>query len=143
MDNLLDKPCKKWYTVVIDPTCYTPSVRYFYNENKGEWEELVYKVFYNEHQAMKFIDRHLHEIDWEDMSVNSENFSENYIKKYFYYFDFHLLSRFYKFSENMLREYKDELDWANISQYQNMSYEFIKEMKHYVFIDNLKCNWNL
>lgn len=133
----------KLYTIRVNPDTWIPTQRYFYHEQYKVWVELIYKVFDTEEQAEQFIDKHIKEMDWEDMSVNF-SLSEKYVQKYFKYLSVHPLCHFYSLSENFMREYKDELDWANISQYhRNLSLNFIKEMKNYFFIEFLKCNWYL
>lgn len=130
------------YTIRIKPEYFIPTQRYFYHDQYKRWVELKYLSFKSEKRAEKFIDKHLNEIDWDDMSTNF-TLSEKYVRKYFDYFRVNSLCKFYKFSEEFIREYRDCLDWANISQYQILNQNFIKEMKHYVLIPFLKDNWNI
>lgn len=75
----------------------------------------------------------------------SESFLEMLISKKHIidYPDWQIISETQNLSENFIRKYKNELWWSCISAYQKLSDVFIIEMSDYIDYRNLKFNKNL
>lgn len=125
------------YTVRVKPL-YILSHKFYYNEPTDNFYELKYKYFKYQKNAEKFIDQHLDEIDWEDLSEHFD-MDEKYLRKYFNYLNPYLLCQHVPLSESFIREYKDYVDWIGVSECQDISKEFINEFKNNI-IPTLLCN---